>query len=78
MTKPPLDASLCPLCGRPNRCAVTEEIDPGGCWCMAAPVSPAALARIPEEARGLACLCPACAALAGTKAPPLPRTQGKK
>ncbi|CAB5720928.1 Uncharacterised protein [Delftia tsuruhatensis] len=78
MTKPPLDASLCPLCGRSNRCAVMEGGDPGGCWCMDAPISPDALARIPQDARDLACLCPTCAALAATETPPLPRTQGEK
>lgn len=62
MITPPLDASQCPLCGRSNQCAVTAGSDPHGCWCMTAPVSPQALARIPSDLRDLACLCPGCAA----------------
>jgi hypothetical protein len=61
MSAPPPDASLCPLCGRGNQCAIMAGIDPLSCWCMDVPVSPAALARIPEPMRNKACLCPACA-----------------
>jgi hypothetical protein len=59
-----LDPHRCPLCGQANQCT------PGGpasaappCWCFSAPVSRAALERLPAEARGKACLCPRCAAL---------------
>ncbi len=61
----PVNAGLCPLCGRPNTCAMelartTGKAQPP-CWCTAATFDPAALARIPAAAQGLACLCPACA-----------------
>ncbi|MET1537444.1 cysteine-rich CWC family protein, partial [Burkholderia sola] len=51
MSAPFPDASLCPLCGRSNQCAILAGIDPLNCWCMDTPVAPDALARIPEPMR---------------------------
>ncbi|MDR0226060.1 MAG: cysteine-rich CWC family protein [Burkholderiaceae bacterium] len=62
MIDPTLDASLCPLCGRSNQCAVTAGADPANCWCMHTPVSREALDRLAAEQRDRSCLCPACAA----------------
>jgi len=63
--KPGLDAARCPLCGEANRCAIELERESGQaqgpCWCMQAGVSAQALARIPAEARGRACICARCA-----------------
>lgn len=67
MTTPmptPADATRCPLCGGDNRCAMeiakaTGEPQPP-CWCVGASFPPELLARIPEAARGAACLCPDC------------------
>lgn len=73
MITPPLDASQCPLCGRSNQCAITAGSDPHGCWCMATPVSPQALASIADDLRGLACLCPACAAQTAAALPAVPK-----
>jgi hypothetical protein len=58
----PLPNTRCPLCGGSNQCqpAMTGSFE-GDCWCRTAPVSPEALARVPPEQRGLACLCPRCA-----------------
>ncbi|WP_284409431.1 cysteine-rich CWC family protein [Acidovorax sp. SUPP3334] len=56
------DPSRCPLCGQRNACAITAGAPAADCWCMAAPVSPEALARLAPAQRGVACLCPACAA----------------
>jgi hypothetical protein len=55
----------CPLCGRSNQCAmeierITGEKQPP-CWCTQADFSAELLERIPSEARGRACICPACA-----------------
>ncbi|UHJ65232.1 cysteine-rich CWC family protein [Melaminivora jejuensis] len=58
---PAPDATCCPLCGQPNTCAITAGLPAQGCWCMSAPVSRAALARLAPEQRGRACICPACA-----------------
>ncbi len=52
----------CPLCGQPNQCAAEAGRPAAECWCMQACMDPAALAAIPPAARGLACLCPRCAA----------------
>ena len=56
-----LDTSACPLCGQPNQCAISAGLPPESCWCMQTPVSQDALARLPAEARGKACICPVCA-----------------
>jgi hypothetical protein len=62
----PADASRCPLCGRPNGCAMAA----GGqepCWCASATISPETLAQIPAALRDVACLCAECAT--GVRAP---------
>lgn len=63
-------ATLCPLCGQANRCAMELERETGvkqpPCWCTQVDFSRELLERIPPEARGAACICPACAQ-------PLPR-----
>ncbi|WP_081463524.1 cysteine-rich CWC family protein [Hylemonella gracilis] len=58
----PLPNLTCPLCGGDNQCApATSGSFQVDCWCRTASVHPEALARIPPERRGLACLCPRCA-----------------
>lgn len=37
---------------------------PSACWCMQADFPPALRARVPEAARGRACICARCAAAA--------------
>lgn len=67
---PAIDATRCPLCGADNRCAIEMERATGApqpaCWCMGAPLDASAsrnlVQRIPESARGLACVCAACMA----------------
>ena len=54
----------CPLCGEPNDCGLAAgKTD---CWCFAVKISPAALVRLPEEARGKVCMCRKCAAESST------------
>ncbi len=59
------DPGRCPLCHAPNRCAMETERATGQpqppCWCTTAAFAPELLARVPEPARGRACICPACA-----------------
>lgn len=59
----PLANHTCPLCGGANQCAPaaagTFAVE---CWCTTAAISPDALARVPAELVGKACLCPRCAA----------------
>jgi len=56
----------CPLCGGDNRCAMEVEratgMPQGPCWCVNATFDPDLLARLPEAARGKACICAACVA----------------
>ena len=63
---PPPDAALCPLCARPNRCAMEIERETGQpqppCWCTQVDFSGDLLEQVPAEARGQACICAACAA----------------
>ena len=71
----PVDPTRCPLCGGDNRCAMEIERATGqaqpACWCTTATFPPDLLQRLPEAARGQACICPACvqAALAGAPRP---------
>jgi len=62
---PPPDPTLCPLCGQSNQCAGQVERATGvkqpPCWCIQATFSAELLARVPEPARRLACICAACA-----------------
>jgi len=63
MTEDPalIDTGKCPLCGQPNDCAVAAGCDPESCWCMMVTMSSTALASIPAEALGRACICARCA-----------------
>lgn len=58
-------AERCPLCGQSNQCAMEVEKTTGEkqppCWCTRVDFSADLLAQLPEEARGKACICEACA-----------------
>jgi hypothetical protein len=63
---------LCPLCGGANACAPARSgrfDEP--CWCRNATFTAALLARVPGPLKGVACVCPACAA-ADTESGPAP------
>ena len=68
-TKPGVDPRLCPLCGKPNQCAMEVERETGvkqpPCWCTQVKFDAALLSSVPEEARGTACICAACVSGAG-------------
>ena len=61
----PADPGHCPLCGQPNECAMEIERATGvkhpPCWCSQVTFEASLLSRLPEHARGKACICPACA-----------------
>lgn len=67
---PSVDPCVCPLCAQPNQCAMEVERATGQkqppCWCSQTRFDAALLARIPEHARGQACLCAACVNAADT------------
>ncbi len=58
------EPNACPLCGQPNQCAMEVErttgIPQGPCWCNQATFSQTLLDKVPDEARGKACVCAAC------------------
>jgi hypothetical protein len=61
----PLARPDCPLCGRPNGCAVAASGRfETPCWCTETTFAPELLARIPVAERGRSCVCAACAAAA--------------
>ena len=64
----PPDPTRCPLCGGANVCAMEIERETGvaqpPCWCMSADFSDDLRARVPADARGLACICANCVAAA--------------
>jgi hypothetical protein len=67
----------CPLCGRPNECQLACSSDyKGPCWCAKENFAPDLLARIPDDARNVTCVCRRCvisANFAAAKAHPLPQ-----
>ena len=58
----PTPARVCPACGMPNECVPvrTGNFDTP-CWCESIIVNDAAIAALPVEERGQACLCVRCA-----------------
>lgn len=67
-----MDATHCPLCGQPNRCAMELEKDTGvkqpACWCTQVDFSAELLRALPVEAQGAACICAACAVKSAARA----------
>ncbi|MDX2011703.1 MAG: cysteine-rich CWC family protein [Myxococcaceae bacterium] len=57
MSASTIDASRCPLCSKPNGCGLAAGKP--DCWCFSVTMDPAALAKVPPEAKG-ACVCQAC------------------
>ncbi len=59
------DPAHCPVCASLNRCAAVQEgASVADCWCMKVSIDPLALEDLPDSARGVACLCAACASRA--------------
>jgi hypothetical protein len=60
-----VDPTRCPLCDKPNQCAAEAQRETGvkqpPCWCTRVTFDAALLSSVPEEARGTACICAACA-----------------
>jgi hypothetical protein len=58
------DATRCPLCGEPNRCALAAPRAPGSepppCWCRAERFPAELLERVPAPQRRRACICRSC------------------
>ncbi|HSC64035.1 MAG TPA: cysteine-rich CWC family protein [Caldimonas sp.] len=70
MATRPAPSLRCPLCGGANACAPARSARfDTPCWCEGATFPAELLARIPAPLRGVACVCAACAARAGSAAP---------
>lgn len=54
-----VNESICPLCKQANRCDVQS---PQGCWCMNTQVPAELLAKVPDELKGVTCVCNVCIA----------------
>lgn len=67
-----MNPTLCPVCGQPNRCAMELERESGvkqpPCWCTQVDFSQELLAQVPPAARGTACICAGCQAVASRHA----------
>ena len=51
----------CPLCGGANECLLCSPVVyKGQCWCAHEEIPAELLARVPENLRNRACICPAC------------------
>ncbi|MEJ6021146.1 cysteine-rich CWC family protein [Ramlibacter sp. PS4R-6] len=63
--QPQVTPGRCPLCGQPNQCAMETERITGQkqppCWCTQVDFGAELLARVPQDQKQLACICPACA-----------------
>lgn len=53
------DPTRCPLCEQSNQCGMAAGASE--CWCYTATIPAEVLARVPEAARGVACVCRNCA-----------------
>jgi len=60
-----LNPNHCPLCDKPNQCAMEIAKATGKpqepCWCVNALFTPELLAKLPAYVNGQACICSACA-----------------
>ncbi|NQW83135.1 MAG: cysteine-rich CWC family protein [Alcaligenaceae bacterium] len=60
-----IDLALCPICKNPNACAIERARVTGNnaerCWCFDADISEEVLDQVPDEAKGVSCVCGKCA-----------------
>ncbi|HUL76591.1 MAG TPA: cysteine-rich CWC family protein [Vicinamibacteria bacterium] len=54
-----VDPCRCPLCGEDNDCGMAKG--KATCWCFFVTIPRDVLDRVPAEAKGIACVCRACA-----------------
>jgi hypothetical protein len=55
-----IDTALCPLCGKPNQCAMAADPSATECWCSELKFPAGLLAQIPKNAVRRTCVCPEC------------------
>src|SRR5688572_12193244 len=54
-----MSSDRCPVCGAQNDCGMAAGRT--SCWCTSKTFPADSLARVPEEARNVTCLCRGCA-----------------
>jgi hypothetical protein len=63
-----LAANVCPICRKANQCAMElakltgKPVEP--CWCVDVAFDQSLLDSVPDDAKGKACICFACASSA--------------
>ncbi|MGL5099408.1 MAG: cysteine-rich CWC family protein, partial [Fusobacteriaceae bacterium] len=55
-----MEKGRCPVCGKMNGCHMVEGKDHESCWCMKVKFDEKILQHIPEEYRGISCVCMGC------------------
>ncbi len=55
-----IDTAKCPLCGKPNQCAVAADPAAIVCWCESVEFPRELLNQIPEKAVRKTCICKNC------------------
>jgi hypothetical protein len=57
-----IDPRLCPLCGKPNQCAMADcgKAPDKPCWCKSQQFSQQLLEQVPKGKRNRACICKRC------------------
>jgi len=55
-----LNTAICPLCGKPNQCAMAADPNATVCWCEGVVFPEELLAQIPENAVRKTCVCKNC------------------
>ena len=55
------DGKACPICGKPNDCALASGRDHESCWCWTTSMAEGVLDAVPDDAKGAVCVCAKCA-----------------
>jgi len=55
-----VDASICPICGKPNNCARVRDPNASDCWCSKQKFPKSIFDQIPDDQRRKACICRDC------------------
>ncbi|WP_189417457.1 cysteine-rich CWC family protein [Cellvibrio zantedeschiae] len=58
---------LCPLCNKPNGCALANDKEASQCWCMSVKINAEALAKLKTPQKNFACICQQCASVPEAK-----------
>ncbi len=54
------NTALCPLCNKPNQCAMAADPNAKECWCESVVFPEELLEQVPENAVRKTCICQNC------------------